>query len=354
MLFVGAVAGALVTSAIAAGTMRILFARAVEVYAQFPSLKPPAVLRIGETITGFLFQWPVLLPLILVGAGTLLVAGAVTVLLVRPKSAWGDLASGLATAVAGGLTSFALGIGSAFVLGSIVVPTIHDRMLMVEATQIPKPDANETLVYKTRDPHPSDVLAVRYPDLKDVEPNKRGGYLFAKVTADMIAGSFFAIWAGLGFSLGLATCFAVPQTLAAGYLLRTRQRIRSSLLAYFEMSVSVSLLAFVPFGGLWMAMALSYDPNEVFETRQFLLAAATLGLLSSLALVGNTHGWRWPFRLVVYFVWLVAIVRIEGQTAPSSFWYVEVAAYASLAVLLVHYYDMQRQREQLATPVPVS
>ncbi len=194
-------------------------------YAKFPS-QSPSWLFFDMTLPGLLQ-----LPLLLIGLAAPLGMGPATAWLVRGRDRWGQLAAGLTTALTGSFMAYFLWIGCLVSVASVIVPSIPDLTLLADSTKQPVV-ASEV---------PSDVLAERYPDLKDTPTEERGRVFFAKIVADQVGGTAHGVWLGIGVALTSVGGVGLFGTMTASWLYRRGGSFRSILAPYLELSLSTSI-----------------------------------------------------------------------------------------------------------------
>jgi hypothetical protein len=295
-------------------SLRTVMRNGAALYAnQFPSCAPP--LLAGWDVPDWLFALAQAL-----GAVALLGMGLFAVLIVRPRDRWGDLAAGLATGLVAGITGFATTLGWKMILGATLLQSWGDLALLGRASRTEaagRPAGGR--------PHPSDVLAEKYPDLRNVTPDRRGEVFARKIAYDLALNIQLGIWAGMAGSLGLFAGMATGQALAAGYLLRRRRRVRAVLLPYLELTVPTLLAVLTPLAVVRFSMvteSLAAGAGEfdtaVLAKRHYPVAAdfftwpvaLLLVVLAVLATAGILRGWRWQLRVAVYAVWACALCLV--------------------------------------------
>lgn len=214
--------GGIGTMLISLQNVDLLVRNGQSTYQSFATLEPPAVLRYWPELPGWFFPIGFVFGCVLtLGMGPAVIA------LTRPRHSWNDLTLGLATGFVGGVTSFLTGLGWAVVLALSIVVSIADLRLFSQATRV-------TVAPK----HASDVLADRYPDLKEVAPSKRGELFMGKIVSDQVTGSLTGIWIGMLLSLGVVGGGATVETLVAGYLWRRSGRFWYCVVPYLEIMLS--------------------------------------------------------------------------------------------------------------------
>jgi hypothetical protein len=204
-----------------------------KIYDQFPSLEKPWLAGLDLPPSHRLMSGAIILGLILHFG-----IGLVISLLVRPKDIWADVGAGTGTGLVAAVAAFFLFIGPTAVTEWVMVAPADDLALLSEGYQIkaPPPAEAEGQAKKER-LHPQDVLIERYPDLESVPEENRAGRVASKMLAQSVVGVITGLWAGLLFSLGVYLSTGICGTLAAGYVLRTRNRVLPVLLLYLELTI---------------------------------------------------------------------------------------------------------------------
>ena len=301
-LLAGLIGGAL-TGCIGLYAMATIFKHSAMTYAKFPSIDPPWLSRDLDLPT------PLCAGLLLMGLAGPVAMGLVAARLARSTDVLGDLSAGLTTCLAGTLSSYALTIGAATSMALVVVPSIADFAL---AGQLAKTQPQTTA-------HHSDVLAQRYPDLKDMPVDERGDVFFGKVISDQAVGSFYGVWLGMALALGSCGTLGLFGTLAGGWLLRRGGSWWSILIAYGEMTVSTSWTA-----GSIIAMAWTRSEWNLLSTGGLLIVTA-------LVVIGAVRHWHWLVRVNTALAWFL-ILR-ETHLSSANAWPTVVAAFLAYALL---------------------
>lgn len=339
VVIIGFICGGFGSAFTSARAFCYLLNAGAKTYREFPSLDRP---------------WPLtdlsppdwILPILSI-AGFVMIGGAglLVVLLVRPKDWWADLGTGLGTGLVGGISSFILSTGPAYVIAFAVVPSLADLTLLRQGTFEEGPNvAGKEVDSKKRGA--AATLIDKYPDLRAIPAEKRGQVIFAKMIDDHVAGIFKGIWLGslmsLGFGLGIAVC----ETMAAGYLVRSGKQVRALLLPYLELAVPGYLLVTSILQALFSAFGIGHFTAWL---ESFLMYP----LLLCLAILGVTRPWPWLLRLGLYSAWVATFWAVNAfWTMPGIYdwptwviWLANVLAYGGLGVLLAHYYDRHRKRK---------
>jgi hypothetical protein len=339
---IGLLCGGLGSVMMSLPIMGRLLLTAGETYAKFPSLQPPWLLRFGFqapesewmafglTLRGWLVIPTLVLPPVL-----LFLMGPLTVWLVRPRDWWSDLGAGLATGLSAGLWAFVLSIGWAVVMALTVVVSLTDLGLLGKAID---GDAR-----RAQPPgHPSDVLVAKYPDLAELPEEQRGHALTLKIVADAVVGSALAIWIGVGMCLGLGAGAGICQTLAAGYLRRTRTGLAPMFFPYLELTVPATMLS----GGLVMAVvSLAIGSDAAAMAVEQLPRVAMLAILALVGVMGVIRPWRWTVRAGMYVIWALAFSRLQEPTFRMIPWYVDAIAAGGVLVLIAESFDWRRREK---------
>jgi hypothetical protein len=316
---VGLVGGGL-TFGIALVTMSTLLKNVGNTYAQYPSLQTP-------WLAGAVSMPSVLrVPLLILGFAGPLAMGLATAWLVRSRDRWAEVTAGLTTALTSSLAAYMVGLGWSVTLALVVVPSISDLTLLGNATQAPA-QANG---------HPSDVLAERYPDLRDVPANERGGQFFAKVISDQVIGSAYTVWLGIGMSLGTVGLVGFCSTLAGGWLLRRGGSWHSILVGYGELTVSTA----------WAAKQLLFLALGIGGSSWF--SASCLVLATVFVVTGVVRRWHWLLRLEVALLWILVLAQAELVGTPWPAW-AACLVYSIVGCLLLRQWALRRPRPALAT-----
>ncbi len=230
------------------------------------------------------------LPFFLGGTGL----GLFTVLLVRTKDGWGDLAAGTTVGLVGAVSAYVCGMGIAVGLAQTVVPALPDLWLLAREAGGEQPAQDGT------PPQPN--LLSTYPDLKESEEKLRPILLYRKIVAEMTVGSFRAIGLGMGLVLLVYLPWPVLSTLVAGSLLRRRERVFRMVIPYIELSYSIFALV--------MRQTAALSSEGRFGFLAFLLDSLLVGL----AAIGLARDWCWQKRWLCYIGWFVVYQAIY-------FWY---------------------------------
>jgi hypothetical protein len=283
-----------------------------DTYANYPSLERPRL--------AFYFSMPWWLSVLAVVVGTAAPVGmgALAVWLARPRDVWGDLSAGITAALAGTLAALVSGFGWLVVLAMVVVPSISDLTLLGDAVR-PAGAA-----------HPSEVLAKRYPDLRAIEPDRRGAKVMPKIVTDQVAGSAAATWIAAVLALLTAGTLALGGTLAAGYLRRRGGALRRAVLPYFELTlpstVTAGLLVGSVFSAVWKELL---GPSPFPNHGPTLLG---LSVFAALIFAGVVRRWSILLRVCLALAWAGLLMNSRDPIIVP--WFVPAAA---AVVLGLHY-----------------
>jgi hypothetical protein len=362
-------AGGAATGLLGLQSMAVLLRNVAQTYDKYPRV-PRSWL-----VTSIDLPMGVLLVCFVVGLGVPLFMGLSNVLITRPRNRWEDVQAGITSGLASTLASLAAGLGWAVVLAMTVVPSINDLTVLSDSVRMPVKSAVED--------HPSDKLVAAYPDLQATAPEERGGSFFAKIVADQVVGSAFAVWLGIGIALGSCGLLALCGTLAAGYLVRRGDGLRAIVLPYLELTLSCSVLLGLPFYKLLIG------ESAGAEGVKWLVLVAAAGLLTVLIVRAVAGRWHWMVRVMLAAVmakdrefhhvpalWLawvtVLVVLAVRQSWPGLMkvnlllgWflilphvvgiqvpfltYVDIVVYAAMGILLLQHFDREWRKPALAS-----
>lgn len=289
-------------------------------YEKMPSVTMPGLAYLPIQAVGNLIFSPwLLLPTVCIGIATTVGMGMFAQLAARTRDVWSDLAVGLLTGIVAAVVAFASGIGPALVIAMVIVPRLSDLDLVHEgcfanSANLPaKEDTRKRL-------SPQERLVQRYPDLATIAPNERGAILYTKGIADMVVGSFAAIWGGMALCLINYIPIAIQQVLTSGYLTRRYSRLRSVLFQYLEICAATAML-------LWPVALLTMNGIEMLLTTadtdgsgSFTLSVGGVFRLAMALLIFAALWWDWPIMLrlsayfQVYFLYQVLKV-MDGENA---------------------------------------
>jgi hypothetical protein len=318
---VGLLGGGL-TIGIALSAMIPLLKNVANTYAKYPSLPAP---WLAQEIS---LPSIILVPVVILGAVAPFGMGLATAWLVRSKDRWQDISAGLTTALTGSLAAYVASIGWAVSLATVVVPSISDLTLFGDSTKASiEPNGK-----------PSDVLAERYPDLKETAANERGGQFFAKIVSDQVIGSANGVWLGVGLSLATVGLLGFFGTLAGGWLLRGGGSRWSIVVRYAELTVSTSLSAALILSAfLDVGMPITW------------LGTSCLIATTALVITGSIGRWHWLLRITIAVTWVLVLsgAGIDRRTSTP----IAIAAYlayGTMGCLFLRHWVLHRGRLQLA------
>ncbi len=260
-----------------------------ESYSHFPGLEAPLI-----AVRLILPLWMTPLAVVVAFLG-LLAVGPLVVRLVRPRDRWADLSAGLTAGLAAAATTYTLTLGWPAVLGTVVVPTIADMTYLTGSGVTPE------------------SMAERYPDLGTVEPEKRGGYLMAKVISDQAGGGAIGVWIGVFLSLMTAGTLGVGGALAAGYLRRRNESSRVPAWSYLGLTVPISITV-VQFA-LAIITAFPQVGHENFFRPHLIPLLGTIAF-AGLCAVGVVRRWPATLQVPVTLCWFVLLVQTFRQQLP--------------------------------------
>lgn len=315
-------------------SMMVLFQNAQRTYEYFPSLQRPWLLSFDWRAPSTWREHPAfVVPSIVIGIAAIALMGLFVVLVVKPRDRWSDIGAGISSGIVCGITSFLMGVSQAVLLALVVVPQLQDMQLLAHGCFDIELQGEEEM--GPIEPAAEQLLR-KYPDLASMEPEHRVR-IFSKIIADMVVAVFMAVWHSFFGCLVLAVGVVVCQTMAAGYVVRSRQRWHHILFPYLELSVPAALL-YLLIAGPFVTLA----PPEL----QIWSAGAllTLAILTLLVVVGVRLHWPWPLRTLMFIV----AVTIWGRSSGiSGINYIPIPAhmllYIALAALAVHYYHRFRR-----------
>jgi hypothetical protein len=354
--------------------MAVLLRNAAQTYDKYPRVQR------SWLVTSIDLPIGVVLVCFVVGFGVPMFMGLCNVLIARPRNRWEDAQAGITSGMASTLASLAAGLGWAVVLAMTVVPSIGDLTVLSDSVRMPVKSAVEG--------HPSDKLVAAYPDLQATAPEERGGSFFAKIVADQVVGSAFAVWLGIGIALGSCGLVALCGTLAAGYLVRRGDNLRAIVLPYLELTLSCSVLLGLPFyklligeaaaeGVKWLVLVVAAGLLTVLIVRAVagrwhwmvrVMLAAGLGMTLLMARDREFHhvpalwlAWvtvlvvlavrqSWPGLMKVNLLlgWFLILPHVVGIQLPFLT-YVDIVVYAAMGILLLQHFDRERRKPALAS-----
>jgi Flp pilus assembly protein TadD len=228
--------------------------------------------------------------------------GFATAVLVRPTTRHAAVAAGLAVGFLSAVTAFALSLGWGPLSIKTIFPIQEDLTLLGDAAFTRTGPGQ---------PHPSDRLLARYPDLEKIPERNRGGLLAGKLMGDMLGGLITGLWWGMLLSLLICLVPAVSGTVAAWSLLKRYGRARSALLPSIELGGSVAIFAvlcgYFVIGPLLGALV----PPEVGWVVAMFMAVG-------LAVAGIWQHWPILLRVVLHGAWIAILVVFVFQEVNFS------------------------------------
>jgi hypothetical protein len=273
-----------------AGLSKILEDRA-HVYEELPSLPRPW------------WSLPAALPDWLVGVSflfTFLVAssaGLLTVLIVRPRNRFAEVATGLLTSTIAGLVLFTLSAAGFYSYRLAYIPARGDLTLLGDA-------AEARARSRARLPPDTDPVVRAYPDLRERSEAERTRLLIEKFRTDCFSEVPFAILAALAASVFLGVGVILSGTLAAGHVLRHHGGwSRRVLLPYYSLAASAAILC----GRLWDLLFYRMLGGASNWADYLAPDLSIVGVLGA-AIVAQLRSWpRW-LVVSLHLTWLVGLV----------------------------------------------
>jgi eukaryotic-like serine/threonine-protein kinase len=263
------------------------FTRLATVYDRLPSVPRPWVFYTPVLPDGF--QQASLVAILVVMA----MMGFATAVLVRPRTRHAAVAAGLAVGFLSAVTAFALSLGWGPLASKCIGSVQYDLVVLSEAAFTRAGPGQ---------PHPSDRLLAKYPDLEKVPEGERANALLGKIIGDMIVGLIVGLWWGMLMALLICLVPGVIGTVAGFSLLQRYGSVRAALFRYVEMAALVTivttLIVYYVIGPL--ALSRIYIPEAGWLVALF--SACGLGLLAI---------WRrWPVigRLLIHGAWIGVLV----------------------------------------------
>jgi hypothetical protein len=243
--------------------------------------------------------------LLLLITSALLTIGPLLALSVRPRDLWADVSVGGLTALIGAIPFFFFASGPAST-ADLTERTIRaDVRLLANGYATREDPVPPEGGAHSPTPHPQDVLQQAYPDLRAAPEGRRAEYLAGKILADLWSAALKGIWLGLLASLVVFLPTGVFQTVAAGHLLRHRQRLWRIVVP----SLEVGVLA-LAWSCCLLGMVLIGFGIDRLQLREFIPWLALLSLWLGLALLGVLHGWPWWRRWLLHLTFAAAAVGV--------------------------------------------
>jgi tetratricopeptide (TPR) repeat protein len=259
------------------------------VYRRLPSVHRPWVLYMPVLPDWFSGMVSVLIMLLLLGTGF------VTAVVVRPTTRHAAVAAGLAVGFITAVTTLLMALGG-FMMQMETQSAIEYDLTILSDAAFTRAAPGE--------PHPSDRLLARYPDLQRVPPGERGHLIRDKILGDSLAGILVGLWLGAASALLLSLVPLVSGTVAAWSLLQRHGSVLGALFPYTELTFTVTILAGVIVHWVLGPLATSYILFPEVPWLLAVLAASSLGVIAICL--------RWPItvRLLVHLVWIGALVLL--------------------------------------------
>src|SRR5262249_1077339 len=129
------------------------------------------------------------LPVFLVVLGMM---GFVTTVVVRPRTRHAAGAAGLAVGFLAAVTAYPLGLGWGR-RAAKSLRTVENEVCVLSEAAVTRAGPGE--------PHPSDRLVAKYPDLEKLPPGERGPVLAGKLIVDIVVGLITGLWWGVFLAL---------------------------------------------------------------------------------------------------------------------------------------------------------
>jgi ABC-type amino acid transport system permease subunit len=226
--------------------------------------------------------------------------GFVTAVVVRPTTRHAAVAAGLAVGFTSAIVAFTLSWGWGPLSAKTILPAWDDLAILSDAA-FTRAGPGE--------PHPSDRLLEKYPDLQKVPERDRGNVLLGKIIGDMFTGLLAGLWWGIFLSLFGCLVTAVIGTVAAFSLLGRHGSVRATLIPYTELATTATTLVVLV---LYYGIAPLAGAGIVMPEIGWL--AAMLGTCS----LGAVAIWRrWPVlgRVFVHGAWISVLVLFQVHQA---------------------------------------
>jgi hypothetical protein len=262
-------------------------ARLVAVYDRLPSVPRPWVL-FAPVVPTWLLSPISGAVLILLGG-----MGLATVVLVRPTSRHSAVAAGLAVGFLTAVTAFAMSIGESMLSARTTAGIDEDLTILSEASFARAAPG---------EPHPSDRLLAKYPDLEQVPAGERSWILHAKLLSDLLAAMVAGLWWGILCALAICLVPGVIGTVTAWSMLQRHGSIRGALLPYAEVAITVTVLTGIVVHYVIGPLAVPYITAPDTGWLAGVLAACGLGVAAIWL------GWPVFLRRLIHAGWFAAIV----------------------------------------------
>jgi tetratricopeptide (TPR) repeat protein len=286
--------------------------------------------------------WPLFAPVLPAWVLTIASAGVVAVLggmgfatavVVRPTTRHAAVAAGLAVGFLTAGTAFALSTGWSATAGNTTA-TIEEDLAIVSAATFTRPAPGE--------PHPSDRLLAKYPDLRQVPEWRRGDVIRGKIVGDILAAVLIGLWWGILGALLICLIPGVTGTVAAWSLLQRHGSVARALLPYTELAVTVTILT---------VFALRYALGPLTRAAVVPTEAGWLAAVLAAFGVSLIAIWRhWPalLRLAAHGAWIGVLVLFMLHEAD----YDTLEGRAEKLAQAGQFHDAARQFEQILQRQP--
>lgn len=300
---VGVGCGLLASTCFAAIILPTVAERGERPYRELPQLEPP-----------WLLAWrppsrPMQVLLGILGAVALASMGMAGLLVTRPRSRTADLWVGGGVGLFAGVTVFLIVGGPVAVVSQALIPNYEDVFLIGISHDA---DGQQNLVRK-------------YPDLKDLSPERRVRVIAAKVIADMVANVPVGIWLGLVGTLVPCMAVAVMESFVAGRILRMSSHPGIAVLNYAEIFAlaGFGICFFLPPFGFGEGILPEYLPDNVTGNAAIVLLVV--------AFTGLVQNWSWFAKVPI---WSAALFNLlSGSGAVECPWQIELLVYACAAAI---------------------
>lgn len=323
-MIIGSFCGALISLPLIYPDLLRLSQVTSDAYAKFPSLPMPWIGRLWPFLDSLSDPFVYVMPILI--AAPVLAVGLFTALLLRPKDLFADIIAGLSTGIVAGLAAFSMGIGWLWVSHFTLTRSYDDTKLLAHSH-----DVNQRRLGAARASLDEEILN-RYPDLSVYPQPERVNYLFTKLQADLYMSSLFGIWWGMLVSLSLAAMTVVSQTIAAGFLLRSRERVSLMFLPYLELSLPVVGVLIIIVNMIRFALSYSGDRREYLYNAYGALwdvcvddcvLIIVMIVLFVMAAASVRLAWHWLSRWTLYAIWILLCISLTsvfaGQYTEGAF-----------------------------------
>jgi len=235
------------------------------------------------------YLWLMLLPL---GIFVQLSGGMLTYLATRSRDRWAYLGSGFAVGLIGGVISFTLYIGPAFVVLLALVPATGDLQSLGKVVS----DHEEMASQRTRS-----QLLESQPELANVPEPLLGERFVGKIRARIFVGIFEGIALGMLVTFVTAMPLAIGGAAFADFAVRRSGSVRAALPLYLEMFALLTLIV-VTLVVVILCLSLGWRSQTLSLALWILLVVvAVFGTLASLG------RWEQRDRWVGYWIGFGAV-----------------------------------------------